>query len=392
MSRGVTLVGRGIVAVLVLFGAAVGVAKAADRFTDDSRSADLDNGEQKARLANAILQRAEAAAERELDPGFRRAALARLTALPAEELEQREASGSLGALTLGASRSQLAYTPITPCRIIDTRRAGGTLPVSAARDFRVTGSGHQMQGGEWPGCGVPFGPSTAAVIAFTVVNPVGPGYLRIWEYRYPFVAPPSVSLLSYNSMSPSLPISNTIVTAICDLTTAGEHGCPHDFRVQAEGSGAHLIADVVGYFERVPREQARSFSVAASHPESFQWSVPSSCASVPGAALTLDAPVAGTVVVRGVIRSELQHTPGAADALRFGISQAAYDCSFPTLSGAVVASALPGDVYVSSDDVLASFPVAAGVQQFSLNAVMTSGASSFDRITGWSLEATFHPN
>jgi hypothetical protein len=389
MSYRAVMCGRSVVAAAVM---ALSVSIGASEPADDVRREERGDDERTGALAEGVLRQAEAAAERELDPKFRQAALASLAALPADELERRDATGSLGPLGVGPSQAQLVYTPITPCRIIDTRRAGGTLPVAAARDFRVTGVGHESQGGDWQGCGVPFGPTTAAVITFTVVNPVGPGYLRVWEYRHPFVASPFSSLLSYNSMTPSLAFSNTVVTAICDVTTAGGHGCPHDFRVEAEGSGTHLVADVAGYFERFPKELARSFSATVAHPDGFHWSVTSWCGGVLGATVALDAPTAGTVVVRGVVRSELQHAQGVADTLRFGVSRNPNDCSFPTLAGAAVASALPSDTYVSSDGVVASFPVAAGVHAFHLSAEMTSGASPFDRVTGWSLEATFHPN
>src|SRR5437667_8121983 len=78
---------------------------------------------------------------------------------------------------LGASAADLVYTPVTPCRIIDTRAtgAGGPIVPGVQRDFLVSGTtGFDTQGGTAGGCGIPDG-ATAAMLNLVVVKPAGAG-------------------------------------------------------------------------------------------------------------------------------------------------------------------------------------------------------------------------
>src|SRR3954467_14115424 len=91
---------------------------------------------------------------------------------------------------LGDSTSDLVFVPLPPCRIIDTRLAGGALTPGVTRSFKVTGTTEfQAQGGQDGGCGVPVGTTvpqaTAAVLNFVAVGPQGPGDLRAWAYGQP---------------------------------------------------------------------------------------------------------------------------------------------------------------------------------------------------------------
>ena len=91
----------------------------------------------------------------------------------------------------GGFAGELVYTPVTPCRLIDTRQAGGSLAPGAPRDFKVAGSGLQIQGGNPLGCGIPVDEAHAAVINFVAVNPTGLGNLRAWAYSEPPEPPPT---------------------------------------------------------------------------------------------------------------------------------------------------------------------------------------------------------
>src|SRR5258706_13239493 len=88
--------------------------------------------------------------------------------------QEKAASTGKGPLNLGDSQADLVYPPVTPCRIIDTRLAGGPIAGGTTRSFRVTGTDLSAQGGSATGCGIPSGPATAAVINFVAVNPRGP--------------------------------------------------------------------------------------------------------------------------------------------------------------------------------------------------------------------------
>ena len=66
--------------------------------------------------------------------------------------------GSQSFAELGDTGADLIYTPVAPCRIIDTREpgAGGPILGNTTRDFMVTGTtGFESQGGHAGGCGIP---------------------------------------------------------------------------------------------------------------------------------------------------------------------------------------------------------------------------------------------
>ena len=69
-----------------------------------------------------------------------------------------------GSKALGDASADLSYTPLTPCRIADTRLAVGPLGANSTRDFKVwvSSGGFTAQGGDAGSCNVP--PNPAAVV------------------------------------------------------------------------------------------------------------------------------------------------------------------------------------------------------------------------------------
>ena len=165
-------------------------------------------------------------------------------------------------LTLGDTRAQLLYTPVTPCRLIDTRVAGGALAPGVTRNFRVTGGGHEEQGGSSQGCGIPLGRATAAFINFVAVNPAGQGNLRAWAYSDPPGPIPGSSIINYAFIPDSgLNLANGIAVPICD---PAHTTCPgFDIKVRADGNPTHLVANVLGFYERFPTEEVPGLAVPA---------------------------------------------------------------------------------------------------------------------------------
>lgn len=49
--------------------------------------------------------------------------------------------GRIASRLLGETTNDLVFVPITPCRIIDTRLAGGQIAAGTTRAFDVTASG-----------------------------------------------------------------------------------------------------------------------------------------------------------------------------------------------------------------------------------------------------------
>ena len=171
--------------------------------------------------------------------------------------------------TLGDPTADLTYTPVTPCRVFDTRvSAAGILVGGTQRNFLVAGaSGFAAQGGNAAGCGVPFGPNraTAVVINLAAVNPAGGGNLRAWAVASPQPAAPAAAVLTYNPVMPAL--ANAVVVPICDdVATSCVAG---DLRLQADVSSVHVVGDVLGYFQRPGRTMSGMVSVHYAPNEGF---------------------------------------------------------------------------------------------------------------------------
>ena len=129
----------------------------------------------------------------------------------------------------GGPAGPLAFTAITPCRIVDTRGNGFTgaygppsMAQGAPRDFALAGR-----------CGIPAGSFARAIsLNITVTNTQGAGFILI----YPKDAPqPNVSTLNYVA---GQTVANAAVVQLnADVAT-----------VVAGVSGTDLIIDTNGYY------------------------------------------------------------------------------------------------------------------------------------------------
>ncbi|HYG65130.1 MAG TPA: hypothetical protein VEL74_21295 [Thermoanaerobaculia bacterium] len=158
---------------------------------------------------------------------------------------------NVSAKALGDPESELLFVPVEPCRIIDTRVAGGPVAANTNRDFRVTGTtGFEAQGGNAGGCGIPIGSvdplAPAVVINFIAVGPSGPGNLRAWEFGQPI---PRASVINYANVT-GLNIANGVIVPVAGVSTAAS-----DMHIRADAAGTHVVADVTGYFTRFPTEE-----------------------------------------------------------------------------------------------------------------------------------------
>jgi hypothetical protein len=198
---------------------------------------------QRLAMAESVIAREEAASERGFDPSFRTRAMERLATLPMEALLLAQTQeGGLGLNVLGDSQADLVYTPVTPCRIIDTRLAGGVIAAGMTRDFLVTGTNYSAQGGSAAGCGIPFGPTTAVMVNFVAVNPRGAGNLRVTPYGKPI---PVASIINFRA---GVNLANGIAVAVCDPSATT---CLSDLTIRPDVSATDVVADVQGYFQRV---------------------------------------------------------------------------------------------------------------------------------------------
>jgi hypothetical protein len=139
---------------------------------------------------------------------------------------------------LGAAAADLVYTPITPCRILDTRVVGGSIASNASRDFNAvvaSGGNFSSQGGSASDCASLAAGQAAVAINVTAVTPVAAGFATV----YPFGASrPLASSVNYTA---GAIVNNTVVARLpSPLTTK-------DFTIYTFAA-SDFVADIVGYF------------------------------------------------------------------------------------------------------------------------------------------------
>jgi len=145
-------------------------------------------------------------------------------------------AGTSGALqTKAVTASNLVYTPITPCRIADTRVVGGALAAGETRSYiGYTATDFTAQGGFASNCGIPDN-IAALALSFTAVLPSGSGYFT----AYPFnEAKPVATALNY---TPGQITSGHSALAQC------RPSCAWQFNVYSHNQ-SHMVIDAEGYF------------------------------------------------------------------------------------------------------------------------------------------------
>jgi hypothetical protein len=275
---------------------------------------------------------------------------------------------------LGQSDRDLVYTPVTPCRIIDTRLAGGALAANTQRDFLATGVNLSAQGGSPTGCNIPFGPTSAVMfnfIAVTVTGVVGAGNLQAWAWTPAVPPPPPASILNFNS---DFNIANGIAVPICDpiLFTP----CTSELFIRANFSSTHVVADVVGYFHRFPTGQA---SFTATKATSATTGIGISCMNQAGAEITVfTQPSLGTLLVRANAVLRFNHQNGTSDVAELYIGTSPTDCTCSL--GFSTVHTIPASWPTTNLDVTVpvscSFQVGPGSHTYYLNAISTSGSAT----------------
>jgi hypothetical protein len=136
--------------------------------------------------------------------------------------------------SLGQNFQDLVYTPVTPCRIVDTRIAvAGALAGGVARAFDVDAGNLAAQGGSVTGCGIPLLVAQAVEMTIVAVRPAGRGYITAWG-----LGPrPLSSVLNY---APGDVIANTAIIPVVP-------GGGNDFTLFSLAT-THVVVDVLGYF------------------------------------------------------------------------------------------------------------------------------------------------
>lgn len=148
----------------------------------------------------------------------------------------RSSAPALTAQLLASPTTGLEYNVVTPCRILDTRLAGGRMEHAETRSFIASNPGGNFaaQGGTADSdCGIPANPA-AVVINVTSALPSAKGFVTMWPYNE--TRPLAASVLHV----PGQNVSNETVVK----QTVGD---AYGFSVYVSGA-THIVGDVVGYF------------------------------------------------------------------------------------------------------------------------------------------------
>jgi len=133
----------------------------------------------------------------------------------------------------------LAYTPVAPCEIVDTRdTVAGMIGTNSQRNFHVFGDSSTItaQGGNASGCPSPLSNPLAAHINLIAVTPTGKGNLR----AFPIGAAPTAGLsVNYNTIDTNLANAGTVQTIA---------GSGPDITVASNFASAHTVIEVLGYY------------------------------------------------------------------------------------------------------------------------------------------------
>ncbi|MBP6750422.1 MAG: hypothetical protein KA144_12340 [Xanthomonadaceae bacterium] len=141
------------------------------------------------------------------------------------------------AAKFGDLNKDLVYTPVQPCRILDTRStAAGAIAANSTRNFVAFGvSSFTSQGGSATNCGVNPLAATAVAINLTAVTPSIAGYAT----AYPFgTAQPVAASINYTA---GAIVNNALIVQTPNPISS------FDFTVYTFGQ-SHFVADIVGYF------------------------------------------------------------------------------------------------------------------------------------------------
>jgi hypothetical protein len=143
-------------------------------------------------------------------------------------------AADVGLASTGGGITESKFVAITPCRLVDTRLAGGAISAGASRGFVAEGVDLASQGGKSGGCGIPHS-ANAIEATITAVSPAGAGFLRVFPGGEP---EPVATFLTYANNN----IGNMGTFKI-------NMDAPLDFTVKVHTHKTQVLVDVFGYYE-----------------------------------------------------------------------------------------------------------------------------------------------
>lgn len=163
------------------------------------------------------------------------------TNLQSFKFDRSIASGATSQ-AIGSTTEDFVYTSVPPCRIADTRVAGGMMLGGTTRSFYVYGGNDPIrtaQGGKEGGCSSPKGEPRAVHINVTVVGRAS-GHLTVYPAN--LVNVPLASIINFKN-------GTVVANAAVVESFYGSLSNP-ELSVFAAGN-VDVIIDVLGYFHEV---------------------------------------------------------------------------------------------------------------------------------------------
>lgn len=141
--------------------------------------------------------------------------------------------------TLGSTTGDLVFTPVQPCRVVDTRVAGGPIAANGSRSFLSVaisaGTGFAFQGGSSTDCGVAAVGASAVALNVTAVTPGIAGFATVYPHGS---SRPLAASVNYTA---GAIVNNTVIVRIPNPLTT------NDFTIYTFGQ-SDFVVDIVGYF------------------------------------------------------------------------------------------------------------------------------------------------
>jgi hypothetical protein len=238
--------------------------------------------------------------------------------------------GVIATEQVGERTRDLVFTPVVPCRIVDTRfdifagpghltGAGGSN--GTTRSYLVWGSagqlahqGHNQGVAFGAGCPAPFGEPSGVHANFTAVpfsSPSsGKGNIRAWPVGGVI---PLVSLVNYEA---GTNIANTASVATRFLSSLAD-----DLNVTATFLGSDQVVDVMGYYYPVREEPAvHSVSAGAVFPAN------GACITLDSITVSLPTGLRGSVALTGTAIGFITTGTGSGEQIGLWLSQTPASC------------------------------------------------------------------
>ena len=138
---------------------------------------------------------------------------------------------------LGALTNDLVYTPIAPCRIVNTQlSAAGLVTAGSTRSFlAVNASNFTSQGGSATNCGTPGLAATGVMLHVTAGTPTLAGNAIVYAFG---TTQPTTTSVQYSA---GAIVSSTVLAQIPNPQAAS------DFTLFTSAT-ANFTVDIVGYF------------------------------------------------------------------------------------------------------------------------------------------------